>query len=240
MRRTEEQTDSKIAQFNQQIVEDSKKLTDIGTRINRVKSDRRLYATKLRILKLEVKAATFQCADMRRVLEGLELRAAAEEGFIYVIEIAKFAQSKRYSLNPRSIAGAIAGLPYVGALHSAAKCAGFRSAADKHLNYQIFQFVQRTCELFATKNTRKREANLRSAIVDLPQMRKLGSQRVQNYLRIFLMENWYYLSAVLESPLSALPAEVPFVITSRFLTLKRNSTLEVDRAVAEEHRITED
>jgi len=184
--------------------------------------------------------------EARRKLEELEKRVADQEAHYCRTELLKFIRDRRYAHNPRNLANALAGLPYMGCRRSAARCAKLPYGYEPYLIYRVFEFIERTWRLRSVANSASRLDLFRTAIAKLPRCvlvrieRQQKRKKVENYLRRYLEENWAYLKEAIEYVLreNQHPGQVPYLITARFHANLSKPQTQADIFFAQQERLS--
>jgi hypothetical protein len=209
----------------------------------------RLQAITPEVRKIAVENATLQksrlIAAEREETEAYRLDqalAASREdqvAFIYRSEVLKFLRTKEYTLNPLTLASAIAGLPHIRARHSAQLCAKTQPRMAHSATYEIFQFVKHAWKRCRHRLSPSTTEKFEQAIRRLPKFRIVEGHRQPNWLRANLSKDWYYLRNTLQDPeLSKLhPSAIPGEIVSRFLAERSKPQSPVTPTIAESERI---
>jgi hypothetical protein len=178
--------------------------------------------------------------EARRVTRELVSKLEDQEAFFFRTQVLAFIKQRRYAVTPRSLANAIAGLPYMTARHSAERCAGLKSEIAELRNYTTLIFVT------SAWNRRGQRGNLRPVewyereIKKLPKFRIIAKRRIPNGFRAYLCEGWYYLKrAITETRRLKLdPRAMPYAITASFLKSVSGTQNPVETAQAEAAQIT--
>lgn len=203
---------------------------------------------------------TNRSAELREAEDQLTLATAAEkqlEGELFDHEAAfaldqvlEFISEKRkYALNPLNLANAIAGLPFavnvpfLGVWQSHARCSKLEVPSPPSYRYQVFEKIESIWER-SQRSPIPRLEFFQQEIKVLPQTvlqehPTLGSQRVDNYVRTHLCENWWYLQRAIEKSLQTTddPRPMHFIIASNFDNLLGEPKTFADSAVAKTQRI---
>jgi hypothetical protein len=178
--------------------------------------------------------------EARRTTRELVSKLEDQEAFFFRTQILAFIKERRYAFTPRSLANAIAGLPYMTARHSAERCNGLKSKIAVLRNYSTLMFIA------STWNRRGQRGNLRlvewfeQEIKKMHKFRVIAKRKIPNDLRVYLCKGWYYLrEAIRELTQSKLdPRAMPYAITVRFLRSISSIEDPVEIARAEEAQIT--
>lgn len=162
--------------------------------------------------------------DLERRLRGLEASVARQELY-------RFLKSKRYALNPLSLANAIAGLPHIGWRQSMRRCRPAPRVVTEGLSYQIFKAIRYITESTGRKSPKALIMSFREQIPLLPSRYRLA--------RSELAEKWFYLERAIRRAYGLKPRrkELPFVITKQYYMQTRSQS-QVERILAEQVEIT--
>jgi len=191
--------------------------------------------------KLLLEAAAQELSEARSTTQGLEHKLNDQESFYFRTQILDFINEGRYTLTPRSLANAIAGLPYMTARHSAERCAKLESKVARLRNHRTLLFVT------SVWNRRNIRGNLRLVewfereIKKMPKFRITAKRRITNEFRAYLCEGWYYLKQAISETdrLKLDPRATPDAITVRYLKSSSGTENPVESTRAEAARITD-
>ena len=226
--------------------EEKKILQQIEDRLHAISPERERMAAEILgqhevMLDATEKAAT----EARRKWEELEKRLADQEAHYCRTQLLKFTRDRRYAHNPRNLANALAGLPYMGCRRSAARCAKLPYTYEPYMMYRVFEFVERTWRLRRVANSAPGLELFRAAIAKLPRsvLVRIGGQqkrkRMENYFRRYLEENWAYLKEAIEYVLRGYqhPGQVPYLVTARFHANLSKPRTQADIFFAQQERL---
>ena len=145
-------------------------------------------------------------------------------------EIFRFIKSKRYELNPLSLANALANLPYSGWRQSAKRLNGVPSGVSNGSRYQIFKAIR-----FLTASANKKSAN--AIVADFPARIRLLPSR-HGLARTQLANNWYFLARAIRQGYKTgeSPDALHFRITELYFKHLHSAT-DVETVVAEHEKI---
>jgi hypothetical protein len=175
--------------------------------------------------------------------EKLRQKLLDQTAYFCRMELLKFIRDsqKRYAHDdPRSLANAIAGLPYITCRQSAALCAARKSNVGHFLSYEIFTFVK---SAWAGRDLRKKSSIVEwfeYRIRNLAKFTIVEGHKRSNWVRDRLATDWHYLKRALIASLNARvhPRSMPYKITATFL--RYSSTWDhVERLQAIEAKIAE-
>jgi hypothetical protein len=189
----------------------------------------------------EAQAQSFAAESKQQTLENelLDMEAAYAQD-----ELLVFINKGKYALSPLNLGNAMAGLPYgvdvpfMGVWQSHARCSKLDCSQLPSSHYQVFQSIESIWE--RSKNTRlsvfeffqqEIRALPKTVLLTHPAM---GSQRVDNYVKIQLCQNWWYLQRAIEKSLITKddPRPMHFVIASNFDKLIAEPRTFADSAMA--------
>jgi hypothetical protein len=159
-------------------------------------------------LQRDINRVTIEC-------DALDKKSLAQEAYVYASELLDFLRSRgRYTVNPHSVANALAGLPNVGWRQSHLRCSQMPYQQAGH-HYQVLEVI---VKMWKRRRGESKESLIELFKTGLPKLpKKLG------YTRDFLLENWRDLRLAIEECLSTKheEGEAPYALTSIFL---RNTT----------------
>jgi hypothetical protein len=125
-------------------------------------------------------------------------------------ELFRFLKSRRYELNPLSLANAAAGLPYMGWRQSMRKCVKAQSMSAEGYQYQVFKAIRYLTSTARNKAEKVLVEHFRESIPMLPHRHQLS--------KIELAEKWFFLERALRETCRAKshPKSFPFEITKSY------------------------
>jgi len=194
-------------------------------------SSRRIVKRARKKRRKEAWKAAQQYRTLYNSERRLETRMKDLEASFARQELLSFLKSKRYSLTPLNLAGAAAGLPYMGWRQSMRRNAKVRCAIATGQMYQIFKAIR----YLATNANKKAENGLvitfEDSIPSLPSRYQLPKAE--------LAEKWFYLERALRQAYRTKlhPKALPFEITKRYFK-QLQSQSQVEMVLAEQARIT--
>ena len=166
-------------------------------------------------------------------------------------ELLTFIKKGKYALHPLNLANAMAGLPFavsvpfLGAGQSHARCSGLECPGWPSYRYQVFEQIESMWEHSKSSSLSPVEF-FRQQIRHLPKTvwqthPSIGSQKVDNYVRTYLSENWWYLQGAIEKSLRSNhdPRPMHFIIGSNFNKFIGEPKTHADMAVAKAARISD-
>jgi hypothetical protein len=226
--------------------EEKRILKQIQDRLHAITPARQKMATEiLGQHEVMLDAMEKAAAEARRKWEELEKRLADQEAHYCRTELLKFTRDRRYAHNPRNLANALAGLPYLGCRRSAARCAKLPYTYEPYVMYRVFEFIEQVWRLRSVANSAARLQLFRAAIAKLPRyvlVRIEGQQkrkRMENYFRRYLEENWAYLKEAIEYVLREYqhPGRVPYLIKAGFHANLSKPRTQADIFFAQQERL---
>jgi len=151
--------------------------------------------------------------------ETLRKKWLDQEAYIFQSELLDFLLSRRYAVNPRNLADALSGLPWMKWRQSFARCAHMQFNAPSQ-EYQVLEVISEISTSLP-EGTKKPP-------LDFFQAALLKRSRRPDYTRQFLRDRWRDLRLAIEecSNLRAdEPGAFPFILSSIFM---RNATRQKD------------
>jgi hypothetical protein len=194
-------------------------------------SSRRIVKRARKKRRKEAWKATLQYRTQYNDERRLETRLKDLEASFARQELLHFLKSKRYALTPLNLAGAAAGLPYMGWRQSMRRSAKAPCIIATGRMYQIFKAIR---YLTSTAN-RKTENGLvitfEDSIPSLPSRYQLPKTE--------LAEKWFYLERAIRKAYRTKlhPKALPFEITKQYFK-QLQSQSQVDMVLAEQASIT--
>lgn len=167
-------------------------------------------------------------------------------------ELLSFITESEYAMNPFNLANAMAGLPFgidvpfIGAWQSHARCSQLETSHWPNSRYQRFEKIESMWEHSKHSPTSWKEV-FQKEIRALPKklkMRLPGDTKpryVDNYVRRYLCENWWFLKRAIERSLQTNSDTRPmhFIIASTFDKVIGESRTHADSAMAKAESICE-
>lgn len=181
----------------------------------------------------ELEKAKKALDQANKEVDSLEKKLRDQEAYYCRAELFKFIRSKKYACNPRNLAFAMTGLPYIGCAWSVSRCQKQKPNLIELENYRLVEFIRRIWE--------RKESWGESAIVELfaTAIRALPKG---NYLRTHLAENWRDLKRAVRYGLAEgrkpdiHPRRVPYLIASNFFKSQSSKTA-VEQLLTEQERL---
>jgi hypothetical protein len=141
--------------------------------------------------------------------DALEELLTRQEAYVFQFELLDYLHStNRYAVEPRQLAGALAGLPTMKWRQSYVRCSAMPYKSEPHLWYRVFKVVDEICEQLSKEEVPDFSVEaFRMKVVRLP--KTLG------HLREFLWKNWRDLRLAIEEccKTKVNRSELPFAIT---------------------------
>lgn len=173
---------------------------------------------------------------LRRQLDTLEHERTAlqsvltdQEASYAQDELLRFLETRKYAHNPRNLAYAMAGLPYIGWWQSFRRCEGQSSAYWPSHRYQIFEMIAKCCRPDASKQAILDCLRRAVLAIDLHDRSRDRRDHTRMALRDELSTNWRYLrQAVEETDIAEVDSAcVPYRVFSAYLkNIARPQTVE--------------
>jgi hypothetical protein len=194
-------------------------------------SSRRIVKRARKKRRKEAWKAAQQYRDVHNRDRRLATRLRNLEASFARQELLRFLKSKRYTLTPLNLAGAAAGLPYMGWRQSMRRTARAPCAIATGRMYLIFKAVRYLTKNVHTKTENGLVITFEDSIPSLPSRYQLAKNE--------LAEKWFYLERALRQAYRAKPSPraLPFEITKRYFK-QLASQSQVDMVLAEQGRIT--
>lgn len=163
--------------------------------------------------------------------DALYMKTQDQEAFAYRSELLDFLHSRRYAINPRKLANALAGLPLMKWRQSFVRCSGITFDLEARREYRVFEVFSSIC---SRQSDRLKDPPLelfRAELLRLP--KKLG------YTRQFLWDNWHDLRAAIDECWKSehAPASIPFVLTSLFIRNVMRQKNPAERILADRDKL---
>lgn len=176
-----------------------------------------------------------QLAENLRKLESdrdaLNKKMLDQEAHFSRSELLDFLLSGRYAINPRNMADALAGLPFMKWRQSYSRCSKMPYDSEPHLWYRVLETIQEIWE--------RRSEEFEDAPVEFFRARLLNLPKKLGYVRQFLWENWRDLKlAIEECWKSKHPApSIPFVVTAKFVQNLTRPKSPVEKVLADREKL---
>lgn len=163
--------------------------------------------------------------------DSLDKKLRDQEAYFYPAELLDFLHSRRYAVEPRNLANALAGLLYMQWRQSYSRCSQIPYDSEPHRWYRVFVTIEEIWKHRSAEFVQAPVEFFRAELLRLP--KKFG------YVRQFLWENWRDLRLAIEECWKANPcaSSVPFAITSLFVRNVTQQKRPTDRILAEREKI---
>ncbi len=194
------------------------------------KSSRRIVKRARKKRRKETWKAAQQYRTLSNSERRLETRLRDLEASFARQELLRFLRSKRYALTPLNLAGAAAGLPYMGWRQSMRRSTKTPSTIANGLTYQIFKSIRYLAERASKKAENVLVTDFREGIPLLPSRYQLPKAE--------LAEKWFYVERAIRQAYRAKPhpKALHFEITKRYLK-QIQSQSQVDMVLAEQAKL---
>jgi hypothetical protein len=161
--------------------------------------------------------------DLRERRRNLEASFARRE-------ILRFVKSKRYELNPVSLANAVANLPYSGWRRSMTRNKRVPSKIGDGITSRIFKAIRFLTALASKQSANTVVENFRAAIPSLPSRHSAA--------KVELAKNWYFLESAIRQSYKTekSPNALHFAIAELYFKHVRGAN-QVDKVVAPHRKI---
>jgi hypothetical protein len=163
----------------------------------------------------------------------LEEKLRDQEAYYCRTELFNFIRSRKYACNPRNLAFAMTGLPYMGCCWSVSRCRSSKPNLIEVLNYRLFEFIRRTWERRESMDEQAAFKLFEAATRRLPK---------RDYLRTHLAGNWRALKRAIQYGLAegrkpeVAFQRVPYLMASNFLRSLTSKTA-VEQVLAEQEQL---
>jgi hypothetical protein len=209
-----------------------------------LQTDLTRYETELSLAGAELEASRTREKTLQDELGAQEASFAQEE-------LAKIILENRCARNPRRLADAMAGLPFLSARVSYGRCSKFKIGSWPHFQFRVVKFIESTwnrrhrypalstVELFHQEIKRLPKTVKREKLPE-PIEQSVPWKRVGNNLRSHLGMNWRYLRLAIEKSLGMPDIDqtrIPFLIASNFTMILGESRTQLTLALAEREKI---
>jgi hypothetical protein len=181
---------------------------------------------------------------------NLENELFDEEAAYAQDQLLIFIGKRKYALHPLNLANAIAGLPFaigvpfMGVWQSHARCSKMKSPGWPNYRYEVFKTIESAWKNSSSSTTQRIIEVFEKTIRVLPRTvvqehPQMGPQKIENYVRTFLCENWWHLQRAIKNSLESKDDPRPpfFVIASNLNKFVAEPKTFADSAVAEIARI---
>lgn len=177
----------------------------------------------------KLKASTAQLEEMEQALQKLGIDLERQEAFFAESELFTFIRNSNKGFTPRTLAKAIAGLPYIGCAQSLRRCTKIRDKTrSPHIHYLVFKAIRYIVTHWGFPSSPRKATELfKTRIQSLPKNHK----EARNHLK----EHWPYLKEGIENSCdSRLPSKAkPYKITENFVTSVGRSRTPLEQVLLE-------
>jgi hypothetical protein len=159
-------------------------------------------------------------------------RLRAQEAAFYQMELLNYLTSKRYAVEPVSIANALAGLPTMGWRQSYDRCAKMQYETEPHLVCQLLQAMSEIWRNRPDTLLTDPTTFFKSGVLDLATKHSSA--------RAYLMNNWHDFITAIDQCWNAdkyFGEELPFVLTSAFIKNRSVPKTAAERLLASKDRL---
>jgi hypothetical protein len=186
-------------------------------------------------------ATVHRLNEARRISQELEHKLRDQEAYFFRVRILAFIKDSRYTLTPRALSNAIAGLPHMTARRSAERCAMLKSRIPTLRNYKTLLFITSAWNRSGERGYLRLVEWFEREIKKMPKFRIKAKRRMPNEFRAYLCENWHHLREAIKesSRIRCDPRAMPHVIATNFLKRVSGTENPVEATMAEAERITD-
>jgi len=199
--------------------------------------------------RIECQAAQDRSRSTTEMHLNLESELIDEEAAYTRDQLLIFIGKGKYAFHPLNLANAVGGLPFaigvpfMGVWQSHARCSKIKSPGWPNYRYEVFKTIESAWQdSFSSINPiievfeSKIRGLPRTVVQEHPQM---GRLKIENYVRTFLCENWWYLQRAIKKALETTDDPRPpfFVIAFNLDKFVAEPKTHADLAVAEAARI---
>jgi diguanylate cyclase (GGDEF)-like protein len=162
--------------------------------------------------------------------EALDKKLRDQEAYVYRSELLNFLFCAKHAVNPRSLANALAGLPWMRWRQSFKRCTGMAFNAAM-LYYRVFEVIAQIWSHLPSEGEKPPLEFFRTEL--------LKRSRTSDYSRQFLRENWRDLKLSIEECWKSKqpPGSIPFVLTSIFLRTATRQKDAAERILADHEKL---
>lgn len=175
--------------------------------------------------------AEIELRTLKQEFDALAQKVGDQEAYVSRAELLDFLLSRRYAVNPRNLANALAGLPTMKWRQSFARCARMPFGSEPSYEYQI---VEEISKIWSRRPSELKEPPLeyfRDKLLQLP--------KTLAYTRQFLWDKWGDMKVALQECWKEQrnADSVPFVLSSIFLRLATRQKNATERILAEQDKL---
>jgi hypothetical protein len=206
-----------VAEAREAFSQAEKNRPEMITKVKRelISREKELESRRAKLAKTISKRASF------------EKKLNQEGAFVSQSELLSFLKSKRYAINPRNVANAIAGLPFLTWRQSLERCKKIKCTLPESHEYCIFKAI---CYILRKKQPRFADTAQKFFQLEIE---KLPAEH--EYAKTFLAKNWWYLKSAIEACWKTevfFSRDIRYKLTDTFLKKIRNKT-PLDSVLAE-------
>jgi hypothetical protein len=161
----------------------------------------------------------------------VENKLLDQEAYVCQTQLLNYLHSRRYNVEPLSIADALAGLPIMVWRQSYSRCSAMPYESEPHLLYQVFQIIDKICG--------RRPFGTPDSPTEFFKRELTASIQGKSHAGAFLRTNWRDLRLAIEKVQNSNlpPAEMPFAISQIFVGLVSLHKGPSERILAEREAI---
>lgn len=163
---------------------------------------------------------------------ALECTVRNQETYLYCYELLDFLRSRRYAVNPISLANALAGLPDMRWRQSVARCSDMPTDAGTQHPHAVFQLIDRLIRRIGARRGKFAANSFQMELMKLP--------KKERYPRDFLCNQWRDLRLAIEEVCKTKHERgfTPYAVTSAFLRNVARQKTSVDSVLDAEEKLT--
>lgn len=168
----------------------------------------------------------------QRKMETIQKELTANEAAFAQSEALDFLRRRRYELNPRNLAAALAGLPYIRWETSMGRCEKFRDSAPReHPTYSAFCAISYLIRDKRPRTAKKAIEFFREAIPKLPAAHENGKVSLAGY--------WFQFKKAIESEWQRCPhpRRLPYELTAALVRNLKQPMSAIDNVLAARDRL---
>lgn len=231
----------KILGIERDIEADERVCVDLEKRLSHITPENHRIALevgqdqqrKLNLLTDKLKKVTERC-------DALQEQFLNQEAYYCKAELLKFINSGDYTMGPRQLANALAGLPYLTCRRSAERCSRLRSSVGMAFNYELFRFIQLRWNRRMSRGDVPLVSWFKQEILKLPKTIRgeKPKDKQKNALRLRLATDWFFLRRAIEDVQALKNDRVPqvYFIAQRFIQESLNPSNPTDKFLANRER----
>lgn len=172
-------------------------------------------------------------SDKQEKMASVDRTLRAQEAFFAQSEMLDFVRSRKYELNPRNLAAALAGLAYIRWEASMLRCQKFRdSIGIEHSYYSAFRAISYLIRDDRPRSPKKAIDFFRDAIPKLPSSHERG--------KVFLAGYWFQFKKSVESEWKRCPhpRRLPYDLTAALVRTLKQPMSAIDNVIAAQDALT--